>query len=94
MSEPRMPDLTISIRASKKGTKVSKVNIYKAKGWKRNSLRGFRKFYPNGYYEQDYWEDLFRIRINDKWLNRGGYQFSFFTKLEIDNLVNDMTVIG
>lgn len=93
MSEWRIPDITISIRANKNGNKTYKINIYNAKSFKSKSLRCRKKFFPKGYYEENYLENMFRVRINDKWLRRGKYQYSFFTKHEIDNIIADITRI-
>lgn len=92
MSEQRLAIQTISIRtANPLGMKTHRINIYEAKLWRKRALSDRKKFSPSGSYLNDYFDKpMFRIRINNKWLMCGDFQYSFYTIQEVDQIINNL----
>jgi len=94
MSESRPHILTISILAYKNGKKINKkVNLYPAEMWKSRALSECKKFHPVGSYLGWYFDtEMFRVKVDGKWLKHGDYQYSFFTMEQVNSFIGSLTV--
>ncbi len=77
MAEKRIPAFIFLLK--KQGKRSNKIELFKADLWKDNEK-------VKWLYDDDYFDNRFRLRINGKWYSPYE-QFSFFTKSEIRDIL-------
>lgn len=99
-NEPRIPDQIISVRTPRvkrviqhdlfPEMKVEMFGAYQFKDKHNRMDRNFRPTVPIGFEERKEWyNSMFRLRINGKWHVPGKTKYVFFSKEEVGRLLVD-----